>query len=352
MTVRIGIVGLGSIGMYHARQLETHAPDVGSELVGGMDIAAGARDRFQAEYDVPAFASVDDLVERCDAMIVTVPNQYHEDHAVKALEAGLDVLIEKPLAHTVASAERIAKAAADADGFCMVGFQSRFANPVEVLKASIEADRFGEIYHVECNYVRRRGVPGLGSWFTDDDMAGGGALIDVGVHVLDLGLHVLSFPGVLEVSGTARSLFGGREDYAYLSMWGEDGDGTFDVEDSVSAFVRCSDGRSLSLEVAWAANRPPDHRLIVHGTDGGAVYDLQDGTLTFYESSRQGGDHHADTAIETRDGDPHLAEKRRFVRAVREGVPPTRNTVSQALTVQRVVDGIYQSSTAARAVEL
>lgn len=351
MAARIGVVGLGTIGGYHARHLREHAGEFGCELVGGMDVAVGARERFEAEHDVPTFADPDELFERCDAAVVTTPNRFHEDHAARALDTGLDVLVEKPLAHSLASGERIATAAAGAEGFCMVGFQSRFARPVEVLRAYLAEGRLGEIYHVEASYIRRRGVPGLGSWFTDDEMAGGGALIDVGVHVLDLGLYFLGFPRVLEVAGTARSQFGGSDDYAYLAMWGDDDDGRFDVDDSVSAFVRCADGRSLSLEVAWAANRPPDHSLVVRGTDGGAVYDLKAGALTLYESSTTGDDHHADTTVETRDGDPHLAEKRRFVRAVREGVPPERNTVEEALAVQRVVEGVYRSSERGAAVE-
>ncbi len=83
---------------------------------------------------------------------------------------------EKPLAHTLESAERIAAAAEVADGFCMVGFNNRFADPVEVLKNYQDEGRFGEMKHVEANYVRRRGIPGRGSWFTSKDVAGGGSL--------------------------------------------------------------------------------------------------------------------------------------------------------------------------------
>jgi len=352
MTVDIGIVGLGNIGRIHAYHLVENDAEWDCELVGGMDVAGEARERFADAYDVPVFADTDPLYERCDAVLVTTPNRFHEEYVTGALAAGLDVLLEKPPAHTVESAERIAAAAADAEGFCTVGFQFRFAPTVEVLRAYQDRGRLGEVYHVEANYLRRRGVPGMGSWFTDREIANGGALIDVGVHALDLGLHFLGFPEVVEVTGTARSQFGGRDDYAYLQMWGEDCDGAFDVDDSVTALVRCADGRTLSLEVAWAANRPPNHDLVVRGTEGGATIDPHDGELTLHESSRVGDDHHADATIETGDRDPHVAEKRRFVEAVRAGESPARNTVEQALTVQRVVDAIYRSSETGRAVDL
>jgi predicted dehydrogenase len=352
MTVDIGIVGLGNIGRMHAHHLVEHGAEWGCELVGGMDVAGEAREKFEESYDAHAFADAETLYERCDAVLVTTPNRFHEEYATGALAAGLDVLLEKPLAHTVESAERIAAAAEDAEGFCMVGFQSRFAPAAEVLRGYQEQGRLGDVYHVEANYLRRRGVPGLGSWFTDRDLAGGGSLIDIGVHALDLGLWFLDFPEVQEVSGTARSQFGGGDDYTYLRMWGEDGDGDFDVDDSVTALVRCADGRTLSLEVAWAANREPDHDVIVRGTEGGAAIDPTTGDLRFHESETVGDDHHADTAIETRDADAHAAEKRRFVEAVRADEPPERNTVEQALTVQRVVDAIYRSSEAGQAVEV
>ena len=352
MTVELGIVGLGSIGRRHAHQLREHADAFDSVLVGGMDVDPAARDHFTAAFEVPTYADAASLYGACDAVLVTTPNRFHEEHAVAALEAGLDVLLEKPLAHTLESAERIANTAREAPGFCTVGFQARFEPAVEILRAYQRDGRLGEVYHVEANYLRRRGVPGMGSWFTDRETAGGGALVDVGVHALDLGLHVLGFPAVEEVSGTARSQFGGRDDYAYLQMWGPEGNGTFDVDDSVTAFVRCAAGKTLTLEVSWAANREPNHDVVVRGTEGGAALDVHDGDLTLYESSKAGGDHHADTTVETREEDAHVAEKRRFVEAVRAGEPPERNTVEQALTVQRVVDAIYRSSERGRAVEL
>ena len=250
--VAVGIVGLGGIGTHHATKLVER----GANLVGGMDIDADARVRFHEEFDIPAYEDEAALYDACDAVLITTPNRFHEEYATSALEAGLDVLLEKPLAHTLESAERIAEAARAAEGFCMVGFNNRFADPVRVIKHYQDEGRFGETTHVEANYVRRRGVPGRGSWFTSSEVAGGGALIDIGVHAIDLALYFLDHPEVVEVSGETRSEFGGRDDYAYVHMWGDDaGPEGFDVDDSASAFIRGAGGSTVSLEVAWATNR-------------------------------------------------------------------------------------------------
>jgi predicted dehydrogenase len=347
--VRIGIVGLGNIGSYHAdflREVES------AELVAGLDVDATARRTFAEEYGVETYEDRGDLFSEVDAVIVTTPNRFHEEYAVGALEAGLDVLLEKPLAHTVESAERIAEAARDAEGICMVGFNNRFSNPVEVLKHDLRAGRYGDVTHVEANYVRRRGIPGRGSWFTSKEVAGGGALIDIGVHAIDLALYFLDFPEVVEVSGTTRAEFGGREDYAYLRQWGADeGPGGFDVEDSASAFIRCADGKTVSLEVAWAVNRPDTDEFVIRGTEAGATLDRNDHELSVYEAGVGGANHLSTTTVETRESVTHREEQRAFVSAVQKGTLD-RNTVDQALSVQRVIDAVYRSSAEERAIRL
>ncbi|WP_132059949.1 Gfo/Idh/MocA family protein [Halorussus amylolyticus] len=350
-TVRVGFVGLGNIGHHHADRI-VDIPGV--DIVGGVDINPDARARFAEKYGVESFESYEDLYEAdVDAVIVTTPNKFHEEYAIAALESGLDVLLEKPLAHSLESAERIAEADYNSSGFCMVGFHNRYRNPVEVLKGYQDEGRFGDTRHVEANFIRRRGIPGRGSWFTNRDIAGGGALIDIGVHAIDLALHFQDFPKVTEVSGTIRSQFGTREDYAYLEMWGDDTQsGDFSVDDSVSAFLRCEGGKTIALEVAWAANRSPDEEFIIRGTEAGATFDKADDSLTVYETGQQGTDHFSDSEIKTRHEDPHKAEQRAFFDAVRRGSPPERNTVEQALEVQRVIDAIYRSNDEDRAIRL
>ena len=346
---RVGIVGLGNIGRFHADRLLDH----GADLVGGVDVDPDVRRRFADAYAIDTYETADDLFAVADAVIIATPNRFHEEYAVDALERDIHVLLEKPLAHSVESAEGIVAAAEASDGFVMTGFKNRFANPVEVLKSFQEQGRFGTTRHVEANYIRRRGIPGRGSWFTSQATSGGGSLIDIGIHAIDLALHFLDFPEVVEVSATTRSAFGAREDYAYIDMWGEDlGPGGFDVDDSASAFIRCADDSTVSLEAAWATNRPTNHEFLVRGTDAGACFDRQKNSLKLYESSKDGVDHLADTDVTTRSNDAMAAEQRVFLDAVERGESPDRNTLEEGLAVQRVIDAIYRSSEAGHAVRL
>jgi predicted dehydrogenase len=349
--VNLGIIGLGNIASLHADRLEEMGLD--DCLVSGLDIDPEARERFAEEYGVPVYADRADFYDTVDAVLVTTPNKFHEEYAVSALEAGLDVFVEKPLAHTVESAERIAAAAADAEGFCMVGFHNRFRNAIQALLEYREDGTFGDITHIEADYIRRRGIPGRGSWFTHKAVAGGGSLIDIGVHAIDLSLFLLDFPDVVEVSGQTRAEFGTDDEYAYVDMWGEDhGADAFDVDDSVSAFIRCEDGSTINLEVAWASNRPDSRQYYVRGTEGGAGLDCADDSLELYDTVDGDVNHHRTTEITTGEGDAHGRISERFLEAVASGEPPETNTVGQALTVQRVMDAIYRSSERGEAVSL
>ena len=347
--VQIGIIGLGGIGHHHADRLADHD----AELVGGVDISGEARRRFGEKYGVSTYEDDAELLDIADAVLITTPNRFHEQYAVAALEAGCDVLLEKPLAHSLDSAERIVEAAHAADSICMVGFNNRFSAPVEVIKQYQADGRFGDFSHIEANYIRRRGIPGRGSWFTSKEVAGGGALIDIGVHAIDLALYFLDFPTIAEVSGTARSQFGTREDYAFVEMWGDDiGPDGFDVDDSVSAFIRTAKGQTISLDVAWAANRPTNDEFILRGTEAGASFDRSSHELTIYEDSKAGRDHLTDAEIETRASDTHKAEQRYFIDHIGSKTTPERNTVEEGLAVQRVIDAIYRSSEEGRAISL
>ena len=352
--IGIGIVGLGGMGHLHAQNVR----ELGATVVAGADLVPEQRRAFADEFGARTYESHDDLVvdDAVDAVIVTTPNRFHEPIAVAALEAGRDVLIEKPLAHTLESATRIAEAAAEADAFCMVGFHNRHAASTAMFDAQRDRGRFGTLTHVEANYVRRRGVPGPGSWFTNADLAGGGALIDIGVHALDLALHVLDFPAVEEVSGVTRTTFGNREEYAdpdgFGARWNARAE-TYDVDDSVTAFVRLAGGRTIVLEAAWATNRDPTAEFVVRGTDAGARFDVGDTSLSILEAGTAGGDHYADvelTGDNTQTG--YREQDALFLEAVLAGEAPETNTLEEAMIVQRVVDAIYRSSETGGSVRL
>ncbi|WP_339103909.1 Gfo/Idh/MocA family oxidoreductase [Haloterrigena salinisoli] len=350
----IGIVGLGGMGHLHARSVS----DLGADVVAGTDLVEAQRRRFADEFGARTYETHEEMVveDDVDAVIVTTPNRFHEPIAVDALEAGCHVLVEKPLAHTLESAERIARTAARADGICMVGFHNRHAASMAMFDEQHARGRFGDLTHVEANYVRRRGVPGPGSWFTDPELAGGGALLDIGVHALDLALYTLDFPEITEVSGVARTTFGTDAEYADPDGFGDNWDAeaeTYEVDDSVSAFVRTAEGQTISLEAAWATNREESMDFRVRGTEAGAQFDIGDTSLDILEAGTAGVDHYADV---TMTGDESVTgytqQDAQFLEAIALGATPETNTVEEALTVQRVIDAIYRSSETGRATEL
>ncbi|WP_265111381.1 Gfo/Idh/MocA family protein [Halosolutus halophilus] len=350
--IGVGVVGLGGMGHLHARSVT----DLGADVVAGADLVGEQRDRFGDEFGAKTYETHEKLVvdDAVDAVIVTTPNRFHEPIAVDALEAGRHVLVEKPLAHNLESAERIAATAARTDAVCMVGFHNRHAASMAMFEEQDARGRFGDLTHVEANYVRRRGVPGPGSWFTDPDLSGGGALLDIGVHALDLALYTLDFPEITEVSGVTRTTFGTREDYADPDGFGDNWNAeaeTYEVDDSVSAFIRTADGQTISLEAAWATNREESMDFRIRGTEGGAQFDIGDTDVRIFETGTAGCDHYADVSLS---GDPSLTgyteQDKQFLRAVAAGVAPETNTIEEALTVQRVIDAIYRSSETGRSV--
>lgn len=325
MSARIGIVGLGTMGTHHADRLS----ESDAEVVAGADVVADARSTFADRFDTRTYEDHAAMYETdLDGVVVTVPNALHENVAVTALDAGVHTLVEKPLAHTVESAERIAEAASDADAFCTVGFVMRYYNAVCKLLALRDRGAFGEITHVQARYVRRHDRPTRG-WFIDADLAGGGALVDIGAHVLDLALAVLGFPEIDGVYGRTRTPAGS------------------DVEDSASAFIRCEGGATIDLEAAWVSNGPAARDILVRGTEGGATLDIDTQELCVYPDP----DHDPQT-VETETEDWLAPEDEAFAGAVAAGLPPEVGRVEQALTVQRVLGAIYCSDTRHKSVHL
>ncbi|SEP02782.1 Predicted dehydrogenase [Halogranum amylolyticum] len=316
MSPHIGIVGLGLMGTAHAERLR----DAGA-TIAGADIDAKARDQFTTQFEAPVFNDYNALIDSgVDAIVITVPNALHEEVAVAALESGVHVLVEKPLAHTVSSAERIMAAARESTAFCIAGFVLRYYTCFEELHARCVDGEFGEIQHVEAAYVRRDGVPERG-WFRNPDLAGGGAVVDIGVHVLDLALAILDFPDIDGVYGRTRS------ERARL-----------DVEDSATGLIRTSEGSTIALETAWAANRKARKEVVVRGSEGGATLDLSDETLTIYDATESEPD-------VCRPGETEwlTPEDEALVSAVKSRKPPMIGDLEEALAVQRVIESLYES---------
>jgi predicted dehydrogenase len=350
--MKFGIIGLGAHGITHANVLTR----LGQTVIG-VDANSEARAEFGETFDAKTYKNTASLYEQDIAgIIIATPNKFHEATATEALDAGFPTLIEKPLAHDLPSAERIVEVADQTGCPCLVSFSNKFQTACSVAKSYVESGYFGKITHIRARHVRRRGIPGRGTWYTSKDIAGGGALLDIGANLVNVLLYLTGWPTITEVVGNARSEFGKQDNYAYLDMYDDNGQAKmYDVEDSVTAFCKFGDGMTASIEVAWAANAQPEHKYVIQGTDAGAELRLSNdlseknespltNELSLLETRPDDIDHHVDAAVTVPDSDPLEREMRHFIAAATDEEHPTLNSVQQGLRVQRAIDTIYTAS--------
>lgn len=210
--------------------------------------------------------------EQLDIVSVCTPNALHADMAIRAMEYGAHVHCEKPMAMNAADARRMVKARDETGRILMIGFQRRFGADARYLKQFIDSGEMGSVYHVNAKWVRRRGIPGFGGWFTTREKSGGGALIDIGVHVLDLALWFMGFPAPINVASNVGARFGNRGLGASSSShWRATPSLTFDVDDYAFAHISFENQASITLETSWAGHIKEDAlELEIWGEDAGA----------------------------------------------------------------------------------
>jgi len=353
--LRVGIVGMGGIGDAHLKA---------SQQVPGVKVVAIA-DPNETRLNLMAttygienkYADYHDMLERddLDAVTVATPNALHAPVTIAALQSGRHVLCEKPLARSGAEGEAMVKAAVEAGRVLQVCFNHRQRGDVQVLKNYVEEGNLGRIYHAKAFWMRRSGIPGMGGWFTSREQAGGGPLIDLGVHVLDMALYLLGEPEVISVSAATYAELGPRGRGS--GSWGTNtlvGDGGYEVEDLATAFVRLADGATLLLEASWAVygKNADDFGVTLFGTDGGADINVKnygyEDTLTIYTDTAGVP---AEVRPRVRKGEGHVAVIRNFLSTVRNGDWSSHNG-SEGLRRAQIIDACYQSALEGREVSL
>jgi predicted dehydrogenase len=340
-SVRFGLIGAGGIAEYTARELMGH-PD--ARIVAVADPALERARTLAARCDAAlAFADAEVLLARddIDAVYIATPNRLHAPLAIHALDRHKHVLLEKPFALSLAEAANIAAAAERNQRQLLLGMNQRFEPNVQRARRLHAEGRLGDVYHARAFWRRRSGIPRIGSWFTDAASAGGGALLDIGVHMLDATLFILDDFAVSSVTGATFTRFGPRG--AGDGSWGrsEREFTTFDVEDFATALIRMNSGRVLLLEAAWALHQAAvDERGIeLHGEKAGLsvfrneLY-REDSTPSFVT---QLGLPPGPLAF------PHTSRVHHFVDVLLGRVAPV-TTIAQALAVQQIIDAIYASA--------
>jgi predicted dehydrogenase len=355
--LRAGVIGLGWAGRQHMaayHQLE------GVELVAlaGMesDQLALLGDQYGVEQQ---FEDWRDLLAEAqlDVLSIATPTALHAPIALAALAAGVHVLSEKPMAENADVAREMVQAARDNGRVLEVSFNHRRRGDVAALKSVVDAGLLGRVYYAKAGWLRREGIPGLDSWFTRSAIAGGGPLMDIGVHMLDMSLHLLGEPTVLTASAATYAEFGprgkGGAPTAMAAKTGAGG-GSFDVEDLATALLRLDSGATLLLESSWAQWIAQDQcYLTLYGTEGGA-------SLTWGGNAGQGY-HSLDVWTEV-EGVPAELKPRigldgghtqcvvDFLAEVRSG--SERHRGDEALKRAVIVDACYASAAQGREVAL
>ena len=354
--LRVGVVGLGWAGQQHIAAYDA-LPGAQVAAIAGLEepMREELAARYRIEHHIARWEDLLDL-DGLDAVSVAVPTFLHAPIAIAALERGIHVLCEKPIALNGPEADAMVRAARAADRVLEVAFNHRQRGDIQALKAVVDAGRLGHPYYAKAWWLRRTGIPTLGSWFTRAELAGGGPLVDIGVHVLDYSLFLLGNPEVVAVSASTYDLlatagFGSSPD---SNKTGATGDKTFDVEDLASVFMRLADGGTLLVEASWAAHRRDgdEFGITLYGTDGGAELIVDDyapeGALRVF--SDDGGSAVA-TTVPVKPGRGHQAVVEQFAEKVRAG-GWNRYDGSGAAALAHIVDACYRSAAEQREIRL
>lgn len=333
--VRCAVIGLG-MGRGHARRFLEY-PE--SELVAVADLNPERLAAFEADLGKDGlFTDYRAMLKQVqpDLVMVALPNHLHKPVSIEAMEAGSHVLCEKPMAMTVAEAEAMLAVSRACGRRLGINFSQRFTPMHRTLKQITDSGSLGTMYHGYCSWTRRLGFPGFGGWFGQKALSGGGPLIDLGVHRIDLALWLMGRPKVLSVSGTAHHHLGVPRAKAQGKA--------FDVEDFATGFIRLENGASLVFEISWAGHQSETEtgRLRIMGTEGSIemtpdpwMYAHRDGAFCVTKL--------------VPDGAVVLNSCEEMVHCLVTGKPFCASA-EQGIEIQKILNGLYESAETGREV--
>ncbi len=343
--LRIGIIGLGA-GRGHAAGYQSHAH---AELVALADPDENRLKEVGDKYQVPhRYRSAEEMLakEKLDVVSVCTPNKFHAPLTMAALQAGAHVLCEKPMALHAAEARQMLVVAQQTGKRIMINFSYRFDPKSRALKSQVEAGALGDIYFARTVWHRRRGLPGFGGWFGQKELAGGGPLIDLGVHRIDLALWLMGYPKPVWVLASTYNHIGTR-------LAREQGK-KFDVEDMAVGLVKFDNGATLEVEASWAANIAENEFMETRlfGTKGGGIHRNVRETYEFESevyTERDGFQY--DTKLHFPPGPALPNQYHHFIESILTDTPHIA-TGEEGFVVMELLDAIYESAATGRPVEV
>lgn len=347
--ITVGIIGTG--GIAGGKHMPALAKIEGVEMTAFCDIeeakAQAAARRFGTS-DAKVYADYRELLKdpTIDVIHVLTPNDSHAEITIAALEAGKHVMCEKPMAKKAADARRMLEAAKRTGKKLSIGYQTRQSAESQYLKKICRAGDLGEIYFARANALRRRAVPTWGV-FLDAEKQGGGPLIDIGTHALDLTLWMMDNYEPKSVVGNVYRKLGDNEGSA--NAWGPWDPAKFTVEDSAFGFITMKNGATIILEASWAINLldATEANCTLAGTKAGAdmkhglkINGEKNGTLYVQDIQTGGG---GVAFFEGKATDLALEEAKSWINAVRNDTDPVV-LPEQALVVSEILEAIYESA--------
>lgn len=355
--LKIGIIGCG--GIFNWAHIYAYKDNKDVEVVAFCDIvlskAVSTAEKFGKDKSC-CYENYEDVlnIEGLDAVDICTPNYLHSIIAVAALNKGINVFCEKPDAVSVAEAQKMSDAAEKSGKTLMVMRNNRYNDYSKFLKKYIAEGKMGEIYTARCGWRRRRGIPGKGGWFTTKAQSGGGPLIDLGVHMIDLAIWLMGNPKPVAVSGATYCKFADSDTQADSehSKFGEaSAEGTFDVEDLAMGFIRFDNGCTMQIEFSWASNIEREKVFVeLRGTKAGASTDTTDDKFKIFTEENGVTVDVIPNLPKESDG-PHAQNLRHFFNVISGKAEPDFKPV-QGLNMVKILEAMYKSAELGEEVKL
>jgi predicted dehydrogenase len=330
------------------------------DIVAVCDIIPEKIDDYMTRYGLEntlGFTDYKDVleIEGLDFVDICTPNLYHSEIAVAALEKGINVFCEKPDAVSVKEALKMQNAAEKSSKTLMVMRNNRYRNTARYLKKYIADGKMGDIYCGRCGWQRRRGIPGKGGWFTTKELSGGGPLIDLGVHMIDLSIWLMGNPTPVAVSGCTFRKFADSDisDSANSSFGEKVAGGVFDVEDLAMGFIRFDNGACLQIEFSWASNIEEEKVFVeLRGTKSGSSFeDNCRGTSSLKIFTENNGFLENIQPQIVDEPNIHARNIEHFVDVIMNGAKPDFDAV-QGVNMIKILSAMYESAETGREVQL
>jgi predicted dehydrogenase len=336
-TFNVAVIGAGAIGLNHIDSFQKHEA---AKVVAVAEVSPERGQEAVDKYNVPDLVTdYKELLAREDIDVVSIalPNYLHAPVGLEALEAGKNVMIDKPVATNAGDAAKLVEAAKRSGKLLMVGQNNRMTEAVQTAKQLINRGDLGEVYHAKTAMLRRSGIPRIGSWFTQAKFAGGGCVYDIGVHALDRALYLMGEFEAASVSGKTYSEFGPRG--LGDGNWGKgevDPNKPFDVDDLAIALIKLKSGRTVLLEASWAAHLDNADSTHIFGTEAG----LKLPPLEMYKDTPDG------YKVEPVEALPPLVDTNRMAHFIDVLLGKAEPFIkpTESLALQKILDAIYESS--------